>query len=114
MCYVPRLPPLLFLCLLSFVTPAAAEQAWVLWTGSPPAGVNDTARWLAQTEWWRLDSFENRAACIRRLDESKPGPKGVRYSETLRFQIIGPTHSGPIFAYQCLPDTVDPRARKGK
>ena len=105
---------------LAVAASASAECAWVMWSQvhSP-----DPAGWTLQT------AYPSVKACAKALDErEKAGRKATyvtedgrkitgivdRRAETDLFQLYGRDASHGGIAWQCFPDTVDPRGAKGK
>ena len=87
---------LALLCLLALAT-SAAECAWVLWV-EEPVGSN---RWSLASR----TAFERKREC----DEAQRALTGTLIEASNR------KSPAPIARpYTCLPDTVDPRGRKGK
>ncbi len=105
---------------LTLAGPVAAECAWVLWSQihDPRPGP-----WQLQT------AYPNVGACAKALDQrEKEGRKAVyvtesgekmkglanRRAETDLYLRYGPDESAGGIAWQCFPDTVDPRGPKVK
>ncbi len=95
-----------FLALIVFAGSAAAECAWVLWTRDPA---------LAKTSAWGYTAFgpevfDTRAECEKvALTYRANRLKSFEDAKKAGFQA-----TAPASAYQCLPDTVDPRGPKAK
>ena len=109
-----------FCAVLATAGPAAAECAWVLWSQvhDPRPGA-----WQLQT------AYPNVGACTRALDQrEREGKKAVYVSEsgakikgladrradTDLYLRYGSDQSAGGIAWQCFPDTVDPRGSKAK
>lgn len=105
---------------LAVAGPAAADCAWVLWSQvhDPKPGA-----WVLQT------AFPNVGACAKALDQrEKDGRKAVyvteggakvkgltdRRASTDLLLLYGSDASSGGVAWQCFPETVDPRGPKVK
>lgn len=105
---------------LAFAASASAECAWILWSQvhSPSPGA-----WTLQT------AYPSMKACARALDAREKEAKKATYvtedgrkiagvsdrrAETDLFQLYGRDASNGGVAWQCFPDTVDPRQAKAK
>jgi hypothetical protein len=95
--------------LLLLAISASAEGAWVLWgmlTG--PAAV-----------WQPTSAFDTRELCVAHMSVASPGFVGKTVNTVAGSMDRGEAayldQGGKItFVERCLPDTVDPRAPKGK
>jgi hypothetical protein len=79
--------------LLTSAATAYAECAWVLW---------EKITYPAQAEWQPLGTAESRGKC------SEMGRDYAR----LRHEKVGRGQVSALAAYECFPDTVDPRGPK--
>lgn len=105
---------------LAVASPAAAECAWVLWSQvhDPRPGA-----WQLQTAYpsvgacaKALDQREKEGRKVVYVTESGEKIKGLteRRAETDLYLRYGSDPSTGGIAWQCFPDTVDPRGSKAK
>ena len=107
--------------LLGSASVATAECAWVLWNRSSElsAGVGSVS-----TLWVILDAFEDRMACVPERDRGwKREVKKYRNSGSYKrvqdqpedngFFYLASTGEKGSVRFVCLPDTLDPREKKG-
>jgi hypothetical protein len=105
-----RAPLLVALFLLTSASTAYAECAWVLWTEERNADSGPPKLWVT-------DAFSTREECRTRVESMTAligrglGGRAVGNIVTMSSKDGKPSL---VFAYYCLPDTVDPREPKGK
>jgi hypothetical protein len=82
--------------LLTFAASTSAECAWVLWLETVA---------LEGTTWDYTDAYTTKDECSKVAQGYNRGPTqlGARQGKTTT-----------SIGYRCMPDTVDPRASKGK
>jgi hypothetical protein len=91
--------------------------AWVLWTSGSGVG----GRFTDKPEIiWPAAAFETKAECESGraqqiagvLASTLPGVKAFRTGDMITVTTEPPERSVFNYTYVCLPDTVDPRARR--
>jgi len=94
---------IVFLFLMCFASPVSASCAWMLWSN-----VTGFLGSSSQEQTFALDAYESKVECVSQM-------KVKEKEEEKRKELQDPTKE-PIMVvvYTCLPDTVDPRARKVK
>ena len=101
---------LIALVLLASAATVCAECAWVLWTEERNADSGPPKLWVT-------DAFSTREECRTRVESMTAligrGLGGRAVGNTVIMSNKDGKHS-LVFAYYCLPDTVDPRGPKGK
>ena len=90
---------------------ASAECAWVLWTKDPALGVG-----ADKNLEWRYTAlgpevFDTRAEC-EKVSLKYRANRLKAYGDAKKAGIDNPIP--PALAYQCLPDTMDPRGPKAR
>jgi hypothetical protein len=106
---LPRASVIAALCLLVWTATASAECAWVLWVRAAPADRSGTIIG-AWTSWVSYGATTGASGCDDLTPKNPEANKRVIDATGVR---LAPDQLGSI-AWQCLPDTVDPRGPKGK
>ena len=101
-----RAPLLLALTLLTSTTTAYADCAWVLWHHDR----FDYAKLERYAAYDSLAQCEEVARVELELVQRSPGATAIVHKGALWRLTVLPD----VFAYECWPDTVDPRGPKGK
>jgi hypothetical protein len=137
--FARRASPVVVLLLLASVATASAECAWVLWEKSiNPTWVEpwrgQRAYWTSSTTWETIGAAPTHPGCARLLTQKVEvwtielrargnlviaSPDGSDLSSTSREPRKEGEQRPPdsyvhSYYYFCFPDTVDPRAPKGK
>jgi hypothetical protein len=104
---------LVLLVLLASVATASAECAWVLWKEAATITANDRREEVA------IDSAHaSLADCDRALETVIISLRAGRYEPIVGGlkgnRNVVALKNGRSLSYRCLPDTIDPRAPKGK
>jgi hypothetical protein len=116
MTQVARRASLVVVLLLGSVAMAFAEGKWVLWSN---AEVMKPSKRFNEARGWRVeDAFASQPECVAAMRKkfmeqvARTTPNtGHLDAESYRILTFGGEAS---FNGRCLPDTVDPRAPKGK
>ena len=101
-----RAPLVIVLVLIFSARIASAECAWVLWT--------KTATNKGSSSWEIVQASSNREDCLAALDRAYKAIKGATTINQIEHGAFSVTTTDrtTTSSGKCLPDTVDPRARR--
>lgn len=98
---------LVALVLLASASTAYAECAWVLWRNDSSKPVEGQPGYVWLEKWRVVEAFTGMGATMG-------SAMAQRKCEERRKQMVLTSPEKSATEYSCLPDTVDPRAPKGK
>jgi len=96
---------IVIVCLFGSVAPVSAECAWVLW--------RETSRGDAAVEWYP-DGYATSKECYDELNGREKAMRQAGWYIAGAPNLYMHKNSTTVTRLRCLPDTVDPRAPKGK